>query len=89
MVTAAIPEGLMKAMAARVGQSLPVGNEGAGTVVAAGAAPEAQALLGRVVATFGGAMYSQYRCVKAAQCMPLTCKADTAVRWLPAVCQQV
>jgi NADPH2:quinone reductase len=71
VVTADIPEGLMRAMAARVGQSLPVGNEGAGTVVAAGAAPEAQALLGRTVATFGGAMYSQYRCVKAAQCMPL------------------
>ena len=71
VVTADIPEGLMKAMAARVGQSLPVGNEGAGTVVAAGAAQEAQALLGRTVATFGGAMYSQYRCVKAAQCMPL------------------
>ena len=71
MVVADIPEGLMKVMAARVGQSLPVGNEGAGPVVAAGAAPEAQALLGRTVATFGGAMYSQYRCVKAAQCMPL------------------
>ena len=71
VVVADIPEGLMKAMTARVGQSLPVGNEGAGTVVAAGAAPEAQALLGRTVATFGGAMYSQYRCVKAAQCMPL------------------
>ena len=71
VVVADIPEGLMKAMTARVGQSLPVGNEGAGTVVAAGAAPEAQALLGRTVATFGGAMYSQYRCVKVVQCMPL------------------
>jgi NADPH2:quinone reductase len=71
VITAGIPEGLMKAMAARVGQSLPVGNEGAGTVVAAGASPGAQALLGRTVATFGGAMYSQFRCTKAAQCLPL------------------
>lgn len=81
VITAGIPEGLMKAMAARVGQSLPVGNEGAGTVVAAGASPAAQALLGRTVATFGGAMYSQFRCVKAAQCLPLppgTTAADGA-----------
>ena len=36
VVTAKIPERAMKSMAARVGQSLPVGNEGAGVVVAAG-----------------------------------------------------
>ena len=30
-----------------------------------------QALLGRTVALFGGAMYSQYRCVKASQCVAL------------------
>ena len=71
VVTATIPEGLMKSMAARVDVSMPVGNEGAGTVLAAGASPEAQALLGATVAVFGGAMYSQYRCVKAAQCLPL------------------
>jgi NADPH2:quinone reductase len=58
-------------MAARLDQSMPVGNEGAGLVVAAGASPQAQALLGRTVAGFGGAMYSQYRCLKAAQCLPL------------------
>ena len=71
VVTARIPEGLMKAMAARVDQSMPVGNEGAGTVVAAGTSLAAQALLGKVVGTFGGAMYSQYRSVKSSQCMPL------------------
>ena len=32
VVTASIPQGLMKAMAARVDQSMPVGNEGAGVV---------------------------------------------------------
>jgi NADPH2:quinone reductase len=71
VVTARIPDALMKAMAARVGVSMPVGNEGAGVVIAAGASAEAQALLGRNVAAVGGAMYSQHRCVKAAQCMEL------------------
>jgi NADPH2:quinone reductase len=61
----------MKAMTGRLDQSLPVGNEGAGTVVAAGTSAAAQQLLGRTVAVLAGEMYSQYRCVKAAQCLPL------------------
>lgn len=71
VVTAPIPGAAMRAMAARIGQSLPVGNEGAGTVVAAGSSPEAQALLGRTVSLAGGAMYSEYRCVDAAICLLL------------------
>ena len=71
VVTASIPEKLMKAMAGRVDQSMPVGNEGAGVVVKAGATPGAQALTGKTVAIIGGATYSQYRCVKAALCMVL------------------
>ncbi|TVR22356.1 MAG: NADH oxidase [Ilumatobacter sp.] len=71
VVTAPVPDGAMAAMSARVGQSLPVGNEGAGVVVAAGSSPEAQALLGATVAAFGGAMYSEYRCVPAALCLRL------------------
>lgn len=71
LVTARIPERAMPAMAARIGQSMPVGNEGAGLVVAAGASPDAQALLGRTVAVIGGAMYTQYRAMPAAQCLPL------------------
>ena len=71
VVTAQIPERLMKGMAARVGQSLPVGNEGAGVVVAAGTSQAAQALLGKTVAVIGGAMYAQYRCIKAEQCLLL------------------
>ena len=59
------PERAMRAMAGRLDQSMPVGNEGAGTVIEAGDSPEAQALLGQVVAVMGGAMYSQYRVVKA------------------------
>jgi NADPH2:quinone reductase len=71
VVTASIPEKLIKAMAGRVDQSMPVGNEGAGVVVKAGASPPAQALMGKSVAIVGGATYSQHRCVKAAQCMVL------------------
>lgn len=71
VVEAPVPEKLMPAMAARAGQSLPVGNEGAGVVVAAGKAPVAQALLGKTVAILGGAMYSQYRCVPAKQALLL------------------
>ncbi len=71
IVTARIPESRMKSMAGRLDQSLPVGNEGAGVVVAAGSSGAAQALLGKTVALFGGAMYSQYRCVKVGQCLIL------------------
>ena len=78
LLTAQVPEAAMKTMAARAGQSLPVGNEGAGVVVAAGAAPAAQALLGRTVAVIGGAMYAQYRCMPAAQCLLLPKDASAA-----------
>ena len=71
VVTATIPERFMRAMAGRVGQSLAVGNEGAGTVVAAGSSPRAQAMLGRMVGVLGGAMYSQYRCLNVEQCLLL------------------
>ena len=70
-VTASISPAVMKAMAGRLDQSLPVGNEGAGVVVRAGESPAAQALMGKTVAILGGAMYSQYRCIKAAQCLVL------------------
>ncbi|MBK7079400.1 MAG: zinc-binding dehydrogenase [Betaproteobacteria bacterium] len=81
IVTARIPEGRIESMAGRLDQSLPVGNEGAGVVIAAGSSSAAQALLGRAVALFGGAMYSQYRCVKVGQCLILpegTAPADAA-----------
>jgi NADPH2:quinone reductase len=71
IVTARIPKERMNAVAGRVGQSMTVGNEGAGVVVEAGSSAEAQALLGRTVALAGGAMYSQYRCLQASQCMAL------------------
>lgn len=71
VVTATVPERARPAMAARLDESMPVGNEGAGVVVKAGSSPAAQALLGKTVAAIGGAMYSQYRCLAAAQCMEL------------------
>jgi NADPH:quinone reductase-like Zn-dependent oxidoreductase len=71
IATATVPQAAMKAMAGRVDQSMPVGNEGAGIVVAAGASEAAQALLGKTVAMIGGAMYAQYRCLKAADCLAL------------------
>lgn len=71
VVTASIPDAVMPAMAGRLDQSLPVGNEGAGVVVAAGGDAAAQALMGRTVAILGGAMYAEYRCIKAAQCLVL------------------
>ncbi len=71
VVTANIPVGWMKNLAGRLDQSLPVGNEGAGVVVAAGDSEASQALVGKTVAILGGAMYAQYRTMKAVQCLVL------------------
>ena len=71
VVTADIPAQFMKMVAARVGQSLAVGNEGAGTVIAAGSSDTAQALLGKTVGMAGGEMYTRYRCMNAMMCMEL------------------
>ena len=71
VITAKVPEKMMRGLAARLDESMPVGNEGAGTVVKAGSSPEAQALVGKTVAILGGAMYGQYRAVKAKQALLL------------------
>ena len=71
VVRAKVPQRAMRSMAGRMDRSMAVGNEGAGVVVAAGDAPEAQALMGQVVAVLAGSMYSQYRTVKASQCLVL------------------
>jgi NADPH:quinone reductase-like Zn-dependent oxidoreductase len=65
VVTAKIPEAAMKAMAGRLDESMPVGNEGAGVVIKTGSSDAARALMGKTVAMIGGAMYAQYRCLKA------------------------
>lgn len=71
VITAPIRESFMGGLKARVDMSLAAGNEGAGVVVAAGSAPEAQALMGKVVGVAGGEMYSQYRAVKAQMCLAM------------------
>ena len=55
-----------------------VGNEGAGVVVKAGASPTAQALIRRTVAMAGGGMYAEYRCLRAADVLPLPADATAA-----------
>ena len=70
-ITADVQQSAMAAMVGGVDQSLPVGNEGAGVVVAAGTSGAAQALLGKAVAIVGGAMYAQYRTVNAEDCLVL------------------
>src|SRR5262249_58203290 len=70
-VTAEIPKALLRSVGRRMGRSLPVGNEGAGVVIAAGASAEAQVLLGATVAILGGGLYAQYRIVKATECLRL------------------
>ncbi len=71
VISATVPPRHMKSMAGRLDQSLPAGIEGAGVVVAAGSSEAAQALLGQTVAALGGAMYTQYRCLKLDQCLLL------------------
>ena len=68
-ISAPVPPAGMRAMAARVGEAMPCGNEGAGTVVAAGAG--AEHLVGRKVAVIGGATYADYRVVKAGEALLL------------------
>jgi NADPH2:quinone reductase len=70
-ITADIPAKFMPAVKARVGKATPVGNEGAGTVVAAGSSPEAQALMGKTVAVIGGGTYRQYICANVQSCLEL------------------
>tara|TARA_B100001142_G_scaffold62611_1_gene61793 strand:+ start:883 stop:2019 length:1137 start_codon:yes stop_codon:yes gene_type:complete len=67
VATMKIHPALMGAMKPRLDESMPVGNEGAGVIVDAGA--NAKDLIGKTVGLAGGAMYSQYRAVPAASCL--------------------
>ncbi len=71
VITADIPASGMRMMGGRIGEALAIGNEGCGTVVAAGSSPEAQALIGKTVALIGGEIYAEYRCLPAQMCMVL------------------
>ena len=66
-ITMDVPEAIMDAMKPRLNIPIPVGNEGSGVVIEAGA--NAQNLIGKVVSVVGGGMYSQYRCMPAASCL--------------------
>ena len=70
-ITATVPERAMRAMAGRLDESMPVGNEGAGVVIRTGSSEAARALMGKTVAIIGGAMYSQYRTIRASDCLVL------------------
>jgi NADPH:quinone reductase-like Zn-dependent oxidoreductase len=78
VITAKVPEAGMKAMAGRLDESMPVGNEGAGVVVRTGSSDAAKALMGRTVSMIGGAMYAQYRCLRVNECMPLPAGTSAA-----------
>src|SRR6201994_3374033 len=81
IVTAKVPDAGMRAMAGRLDESMPVGNEGAGVVIATGSSDAAKALMGKTVSMIGGAMYAQYRTLRVNECMPLpagTTAADGA-----------
>jgi NADPH:quinone reductase-like Zn-dependent oxidoreductase len=81
VVTAKVPEAGMKAMGGRLDESMPVGNEGAGQVIQTGSSDAAKALMGKTVSIIGGAMYAQYRTVKARDVLVLpegTSAADGA-----------
>jgi NADPH:quinone reductase-like Zn-dependent oxidoreductase len=71
VITAKVPEAAMRAMAGRLDESMPVGNEGAGVVIKTGSSDAAKALMGKTVAMIGGAMYAQYRRLKVNECLPL------------------
>jgi NADPH:quinone reductase-like Zn-dependent oxidoreductase len=75
-LTLKVPEARLAGVKARLGRSLAVGNEGAGTVVAAGR--DAAALLGKRVGMFGGAMYADYRRIRADDVIPLPEGASAA-----------
>lgn len=67
VVTMDVPENMLKPLAARLDQSMPVGNEGAGVVVEAG--NNVKHLMGKVVSMAGGSMYGQYRRTVGAHCL--------------------
>ena len=68
VLTAEIPEQRLPMVRARLNESMPVGNEGAGTVIAAG--DGAEELIGKTVAVIGGGMYTQYRKARLSDLLP-------------------
>jgi NADPH2:quinone reductase len=75
-LTISVPRERLATVSGRINQSLPVGNEGAGTVIAAG--KNAQALQGKRVGMIGGAMYADYRNIAAKDVIALPEGASAA-----------
>ncbi|TVP90421.1 MAG: NADH oxidase [Pseudomonadaceae bacterium] len=71
VISADVPAKFMGAVKKRVGKAIPVGNEGAGTVVAAGSSAAAQSLMGKTVAFIGGGSYRKYLCANVQSCLEL------------------
>jgi NADPH:quinone reductase-like Zn-dependent oxidoreductase len=67
--SAPVHKGILPRIKSRLGQVLPIGNEGAGTVIAAGDSEAAQSLMGKTVAILTGGTYAQYCCVPAQACI--------------------
>lgn len=76
VLTATVPPHLRGSVSARQDQSMPVGNEGAGTVIAAG--PDLSDLVGKRVAMIGGAMYAELRLIRPDACIVLPDDASAA-----------
>lgn len=71
VISADVPAKFMDAVKKRVGKAVPVGNEGAGTVVAAGSSAAAQSLMGKTVAVIGGGSYRKYLRANVQSCLEL------------------
>src|SRR6185312_14550901 len=71
VVTAKMPDAALRMMTARLDQSMPVGNEGAGVVIRTGSSDVAKALMGKTVSMIGGGMYTQYRTLRVRDVMEL------------------
>lgn len=76
VLEAQVPEHSRVSVRGRIGQSLPIGNEGAGTVIKA--ASDLQHLVGKRVAMIGGAMYAELRLIAAENCIVLPDSASAA-----------
>lgn len=64
-----VPSSRLAGARGRLGQSLAIGNEGAGTVIATGC--NATQLSGKRVGMLGGAMYADYRRIRSRDVIPL------------------
>ena len=69
VLTAPVGANFLPRVRSRIDQKLPIGNEGAGVVVAAGESEQAQALLGKTVAVLTGAVYTEFACVPIQACI--------------------